>query len=171
MLKGEVTQVDGPVRLEPVRMPLPEHQKVSLRRFDLGDLQTHGEWLVARLREVYSYLPPKEIAGWIRGILESNEHMFLRNENSVGCAQLTRTQFALKPSVRVNFVLARDFGNGAHVAEAALFYHEFKRWADNVGAGEIVLGILNDISREDIRKIIGARIFSREEWFAKLGEK
>ena len=142
-------------------------QVPSIRRFDLGDLSTHGHWLVPRLTQALN-LPEQRIGGWLRCLIDNKEFCFRVQEHSVGCAEVQLVNgLADKPVVRERFVYAEDIDNKAHVAEAAEFYDEFKRWASSLGAEVLIVQEQSDVPDEMIRQKLG-RIFIREQRFARL---
>ena len=106
----------------------------AIRRFDLADLPQAGPWLMPRLVTALE-LPEQRVAGWLRSMIDTNEHLFLWQPHSVALAELQRANgLADKPIVRERFVLAENPDDITHVKEAAAFYDEFKRWAKNIGA-------------------------------------
>jgi hypothetical protein len=139
----------------------------AIRRFELGDLSSHGGWLIPRLVTALE-LPEQRLAGWLRGMIDTNEHLFLRQEHSVALAELQRANgLADKPIVRERFVLAQDVENPEHIKEAADFYDEFKRWARNLGAEIIIVEELSNVPHDTIKEKLG-RIFARQQQFARV---
>ena len=83
-----------------------------MRRFSTADLNEHGGWILQRMLQVYPHLHEHTIAGYLRSMVDSNEHLFLNQPNSVALVQLDRG-FTLEPEsvVRERYVLARDPDN------------------------------------------------------------
>src|ERR1700730_17312930 len=100
-------------------MSLAEIQRVgvelpAIRRFDLADLSRHGAWLVPRLTAALD-LPEQRLAGWLRGMIDSSDFLFLTREHSVALAEMQRANgLADKPIVRERFVLVEDVENKDH---------------------------------------------------------
>jgi len=145
----------------------PGIEAPAIRRFDLGDLSRHGAWLVPRLVTALE-LPEQRLGAWLRGMIDTNEHLFLTQEHSVALAEMQRANgLADKPIVRERFVLVEDIDNKDHVAEAAGFYDEFKRWAKNLGAEIIIVEELTNVPHDTIKEKLG-RIFTRQQQFARV---
>ena len=139
----------------------------AIRRFDLADLSRHGAWLVPRLVTALE-LPEQRLGAWLRGMIDSNEYLFLQQEHSVALAEMQRVNgLADKPVVRERFVLAQDPDNAEHVKEASAFYDEFKRWAKSMNAEIILVEELTNVPHDMIKDKLG-RIFSRQQQFARV---
>ncbi len=139
----------------------------AIRRFSLADLSSHGPWLVPRLVTALE-LPEQRIAGWLRGMLDSNEFLFLYQPHSVALAEMQRANgLADKPIVRERFVLAENPDDITHVREAAGFYDEFKRWAKNLGAEIVIVEEFSNVPHDAIKEKLG-RIFTRTQQFARV---
>jgi hypothetical protein len=152
-------------------MPVAAVQRVGIERpaisrFELGDLSRHGGWLIPRLVTALE-LPEQRLGGWLRSMIDTNEHLFLTQEHSVALAEMQRANgLADKPIVRERFVLAEDVENPEHIAEAAGFYDEFRRWAKNLGAEIILVEELSNVPHEMIKEKLG-RIFTRQQQFTR----
>lgn len=157
-----VAPVDKALPAQPKRDILP------LRRFELADLSRHGGWLMTRLLAAYPHLTPRELQGWLRGLIYSPEYLFLYQDNSVGLAQVIRN-FTLtpKPVIQERFVFVEDKDNAEHVAQAAEFYAEFERWAKNQSVDTIMVEELTDVPHEAIREKLG-RLYTRQQIFARV---
>lgn len=153
-------------------MSLAEIQRVgielpAIRRFDLADLSRHGAWLVPRLTAALD-LPEQRLGGWLRGMIDSSDFLFLTQEHSAALAEMQRVNgLADKPIVRERFVLVEDIENKDHIKEAASFYTEFHRWAKNLGAEIILVEELSNVPHEMIKEKLG-RIYTRQQQFARL---
>ena len=139
----------------------------AIRRFELGDLSRHGGWLIPRLVTALE-LPEQRLGGWLRSMIDNNEHLFLTQDHSVALAEMQRANgLADKPIVRERFVLAENPDDVEHVKEAAGFYDEFHRWAKNLGAEIILVEELTNVPHDMIKEKLG-RIFSRQQQFARV---
>jgi hypothetical protein len=142
-------------------------ERPAISRFELGDLPKHGAWLVPRLVAALE-LPEQRLGGWLRSLIDSNEHLFLVQEHSVALAEMQRANgLADKPIIKERFVFAEDRENAAHVKEAAEFYDNFKRWAKDLGAEVIIVQELSDVPADMIKDKLG-RIFNRTQQFARV---
>ena len=139
-----------------------------MRRFSTADLNEHGAWLLARMLKVYPHLHERTIAGYLRSMVESNEHLFLYQPNSVALVQLERG-FTLEPEsvVRERYVLARDPANVEHVKKAAQFYGHIREWARHLGVKIVVLGDMSDVPLDMIQKTLG-KPFDKRLTFVRL---
>ena len=150
-----------------VALERPGIERPAISRFELGDLPRHGGWLIPRLVAALE-LPEQRLAGWLRSLIESNEHLFLAQEHSVALAEMQRANgLADKPIVKERFVFAEDRENAVHVKEAADFYDNFRRWAKDLGAEVIVVQELSDVPADMIKEKLG-RIFQRQQQFARV---
>lgn len=146
-----------------------KHQDVpppagNMRRFQLPDLDRHGRWLVERLSKAYPHRTERELMGWLRGLLYSNEFMFLYQDHAVALAVMTRAHpLEQKPIVQEMFVFAKE----GHDREAVAFYGEFVRWAKNMGVETIIVEAMSDVSHDAIKEKMG-RLFTRQVVFARL---
>jgi hypothetical protein len=139
----------------------------AISRFTLADLPRHGGWLIPKLVAALE-LPEQRLGGWLRCLIDDNEHLFLVQEHSVALAALQNANgLADKPLVHERFVLVEDVDNPEHVKEAAEFYTYFKRWAKNLGAEIIIVEELSNVPHEMIKEKLG-RIFTRQQQFARL---
>ena len=142
-------------------------ERPAISRFELADLPRHGGWLIPRLVAALE-LPEQRLAGWLRSLIESNEHLFLVQENSVALAEMQRANgLADKPLVRERFVLIEDIEDEDQQKEAAAFYDEFRRWGKNLGAEIILVQELTNVPADMIKEKLG-RIFSRQQQFARV---
>ena len=134
------------------------------RRFQLPDLDRHGGWLIERLVRAFPHRNERELVGWLRGIVYSNEYLFLYREHAVALAVMTRLHaLEAAPHLREIFVLAQT---GFEV-EAAAFYDDFARWATNQGVKVLVIEELTDVPHETIRERVG-RVFEKTVKFARM---
>jgi hypothetical protein len=144
----------------------------AFRRFALPDVPTMGAWLLWRLKERYPHVQEKNVAGWLRGAIEGNETLFIRSERACAMAQVKYHELNPQPYVEEVFVLTmgrESDGNieDAHREEAAYAYLEFKRWAEAMGASEIIVDRCSDVAREHMQEMLG-KLYMRETVFAKV---
>lgn len=122
------------------------------RRFNLPDMNDMGVWITGRLRERYAHLNDKNIFGWLRGLSASSEDLFIRTDHAVLMAQIVHETISPAPIVYERFVLV----NGPeHDAEALSLYDDLYRWAQSLGAKEIVVGEFSDVKRPQIMSRLG----------------
>jgi hypothetical protein len=71
---------------EAVGSPVPTAPKWSIdfpvTRFQLADLPTWGAWLIPKLQEQWPEIAGQNFASMMRNWMGSNEHLFVRTENS-----------------------------------------------------------------------------------------
>ena len=147
---------------------LPPQSAPIVRRLELADLSRHGGWLMKRLQAAFPHLTDREMNGWLRGIIYVNEFCFLYQENSVGLAQvISNSTLTPEPVMYERFVFCEDKDNPEHVAQAAVFYEEFGRFAKNKGIKTIIVEELTDVSHDLIKDKLG-RLFTRQQVFARV---
>ncbi len=137
---------------------------VEIRRFQLPDLFKHGPWIVKRLLQAYPHKTKEQLEGWLRGIIQHNEFLFLYMDHAVALGTFMREDpLAEKPHFQELFVLAED----GHQEEAAAFYDEFVRWSRNLGIAVMVVEVVSDVPHDLIKARTG-RIFQRQIQFVRL---
>ena len=137
--------------------------KPSLRRFALPDIDTHGGFLLTRLKTAYTHLNDRFILGWIRTLLYDNANLFLYQDHSVALFQLTNIySLAPKPEIIERFVFCQE----GFQKEGGAFYAEVKQWAKSQGVEKIWVEEQSDVPAEVIKENIG-RIFTRQQQFAR----
>ena len=139
----------------------------TIRRFYEADLCKHT-WIMARLMERYPQQNERALATFLRGLLASNEHLFLYNDHGCALAQMVRT-FTLEaePVVQERFVWCEDPNNVLQTTAAAEFYAEFERWAKSLGASKLIVEEWTDVPHDRIREKIG-RLFTQQMIFARV---
>ena len=136
----------------------------TLRRFALPDLDTHGAFLLERLKTAYTHLNDRFILGWIRTLLYDNANLFLYQDHSVALFQVTNIySLAPKPEIIERFVFCQE----GFQKEGANFYEEVARWAKPQGIEKIWVEEMSDVPHEMVKEKIG-RVFSREQRFARV---
>jgi hypothetical protein len=141
---------------------------LNIRRFSEADLSQHGGWIMRRLMERYPHHNERAIANFLRGLLASNEHLFLYNDHAVALAQVVRT-FSLEatPIVQERFVWAEDPDNVLHINSAAAFYDWIANWAKSMDIDKIVVEEMTDVPHEKIKEKLG-RLFTAPLTFARI---
>ena len=135
-----------------------------IRRFGAADLSKHGGWILRRLTAAYPTKGEQNIAGWLRGTIDSNDSLFLYMDHGVALFQLTTTDILVgKPVVYERFVFAEE----GYAKEAAALYTEAERWAKSMGVEQIIVEKMTDIDHELIKTKLG-RLFTRQEIFARV---
>lgn len=142
--------------------------EVPVRRFQTADLSTHAKWVLPRLLQAFPHLSEQQAAGWLRGVCDSNEHLFLRLPRAVGLAQVLGDH-TLAPRQRVveRFVWCENPADKEQVAAAALLYDEFARWGKKLGCEVLIVEEMTDVPHDAIKAQLG-RVYTRQEQFARL---
>ena len=153
-----------PVVTEPPKPTIPP--PVDVVRFGMADLQPLGNWLMERLRDAFPHLNERMLFGWLRGVIDSNEYLFVRSPRAVALATVVYRPLSAHPVVEEVFVLAMS---EADIPEAAQMYPRFRQWAESIGAGEIVIERLTDVPHEMIR--LDRRLLQRQEIFVRLPQQ
>ncbi len=136
-----------------------------VRRFQLADLNQHGGWILSRLKKVYPHLTDQVIFGWLRGLIYTNEFLFLQSDHGIALFQLDKAHtLSPRPVVREQFVLAQE----GYQEEAGIFYEEAERWAISLGADTILVEVISDVPPAEIKKRL-KRVFERPQKYAKVG--
>jgi hypothetical protein len=136
----------------------------TLRRFALPDIDTHGAFLLTRLKQSYQHLNDRFILGWIRTLLYDNANLFLYQDHSVALFQLTNIySLAPKPEIIERFVFCKE----GFQKEAGAFYAEVAQWAKSLSVEKIWVEEMSDCPHEIIKENIG-RIFARQQQFARV---
>ena len=147
---------------------IPAEQAV-VRRFELADLNLHGEWLLPRLRRTYQHLNDRAAASWLRSILYNNEWLFLCQPHGVSLSQVLYSEaLSPKPIVRERFTWVESPELVEQTSDAQWFYAEIQRWARSLGADPIILDETSDVPPELVRERLG-RVFERKQLFARIG--
>ena len=145
-----------------------ERAPASTRRFELADLSQHGAWLLKRFAAKFPDMTDNTIAGYLQGLLYSNEHLFLYQDNAVGLAQLVYS--AGIRSVKVvqeRFVWIQDRNNKEWCENAADFYLEFRQWGKLQGAERIIACEDTDVPKSRIEARLG-RLFDTKVSHARV---
>lgn len=138
--------------------------QAPMRRFEIADLNRHGGWIMERLQKVRPSLSAIQLNAWLKGVIYSNEFLFLYQEHGCALAQTVREEtLENKPVIRERFVFAEE----GHAESAAEFYSEFLQWAKNQGVTTIIVEEMTDVPHDLIKEKLG-RLFERKQVFARL---
>jgi hypothetical protein len=138
-----------------------------VRRFDLADLTEH-RWIVPRLLEAYPRTNERMLVGWLKGLVYSNEHLFLYLPHAVALAQVLRNvSLENTPFVQERFVWVEDKDDREQVRRAAGFYDEFNRWARQQGCEVMFVEESSDVPHEMVREKLG-RVFTQQRQFVRM---
>ena len=122
---------------------------------------------ILRVRELQSWTAPMPVPqspAWLKGVIYSNEYLFLYQEHGCACAQTVREEtLGGVPVVRERFVFAED----GFQAEAASFYGEFLQWAKNQQITTMIVEEMTDVPHDLIKERLG-RLFERKQIFARI---
>lgn len=150
-------------------MNAPANIAPVVRRFQVPDLDTHGAWMLPRLQATFKHLNDRALVGFLRGLINSNEYLFLFEPDSVGLAQVVRSHsLQPKPVVWERFVWARVPDNAEMQAKAAFMYDHFRQWARSMHCENIIVQELSDVPIEMVRAHMG-RIFTRQQQYVRIG--
>jgi hypothetical protein len=166
---------------------------IRMRRVTRGDLMDKGVWLCKRIKENWPHLQDRQMMGWLMTCCDSNEYLFIRTDKAFLLAQMYREFVEPYPWVKELFVLAElDYGNyqkdsdgeayqnqenARAIHQAATLYEDLLRWAQTIGANEIIVDKFTDVPMEDkddpknrdtIRKRVNQRLFKAEELFFRI---
>ena len=152
------------VQNQPIDAGALNESQYIVRRFELGDLSKHGGWIVDRLLKAYPHRSQRDLMGWLRGILHSNDYLFLYQEHGCALATTARVHPLLpKPHVQEIFVFAEP----GHENSAAAFYENFARWAKHHDIDTVVVQEMSDVPHELVKEKLG-RVFTKQITFARL---
>jgi hypothetical protein len=156
--RGFIDVTDVPATAPPapvVEIPKPTvPPPVDIRRFGPADMQQFGNWLIARLRVRYAHINDRMLFGWLTGIINSNEYLFLMTPNAVGLAMLSNPPLDAHPIVTEVFVLSMHENT---ISEAAHLYGRFREWAESMGASQIIVGRMSDVPLDLIESGLGRK--------------
>src|SRR6266436_8828372 len=84
-------------------------ERAAIRRFSTADLSQHGHWIMERLTQMLPGVDEHWLAGWLRGMIYDNGHLFLYQEHAVCLAQVVMLP-SIKPTkvVQERFVWIED---------------------------------------------------------------
>ena len=161
-----MTHVEN-LRVEKALPALPTRDIAPLRRFELADFNRHS-WIVKRLQKANPEISEQYAAGWLRGLIYSNDFCFRYQDHAVGLANLVRSH-ALQTRAMVveKFVFAEDPQNPKHIEAAAQMYDQFVSWAKSLDADRIIVEQLTDVPHDLIKERLG-RMMEVKQWVARV---
>lgn len=141
----------------------------AIRRFERPDLSRHGAWMLPRLLATYPHLDERSVASWLQNVINNNECLFLFQKNAVALAQaVASNSLAPEPVIWERFVWVEDPKDKDQIAAATGFYDYIRIWAKHQGAKVLVVEELSDVPHEMIKDVLDKRLFSRQQWFARI---
>ena len=144
------------------------HEPAFVRRFELADLSEHGPWLMKRFTVIFPELTEQWIAGYLRGVLYSNEHMFLYQDHAVALAQLVHSPgIKTVKIVQERFVFVENKDDKEQLECAADFYSHMKAWAKRQDAERIIVCENTDVPKTLIEQRLG-RLFDTKISHARV---
>lgn len=143
---------------------------ITSRNFVLPDWTDTRNWLLPRLQVKWPHLQAVQVDGWVRSIIDSREFMFIRTQSAVACAQVTRDTLSPVPEALEKFVIAKDRENKDHIAECLHLYGDLVRWAQNIGARDMIVEQFTDVPHKELADCLG-RLFTRETVFVRVAGK
>lgn len=164
-----------------------------MRRVARHDLMDKGPWLCKRLKEHWPHMQDRQILGWLQTCCDSNEYLFIRMDKAFLLAQMHREFIEPYPWVKELFCLAetdnskypegsdnenykKDQNDRAR-HQALLLYEDLLRWAQSIGANEIIVDKFTDVplgekndkdNPKTIRGRIKQRMFEGREIFFRI---
>lgn len=146
----------------------PTHALVILRRFSTADLSQHGGWILKRLALVFPDCTENFIAGWMRGLIDNNENLFLYQPHAVALAQIVNLP-GIRPGkmVQERFVWIEDKNDKDQAELAADFYDAIAEWARGMSAERVIVCENTDVPKSKIEERLG-RLFDTKVTHARL---
>ncbi len=144
------------------------HVPVIIRRFSTADLSQHGGWILKRLQPMFADCSEQWIAGWMRGLIGNNEHLFLYQPHAVALFQAINSP-GLRPAkmVQERFVWVEDKSDSEQIESAADFYDYVADWGRGLRAERIIACESTDVPKPKIEERLG-RLFNTTISHARL---
>lgn len=135
-------------------------ERAAVRRFMPADLTTHGPWIMKRLVQKFPEADEHWLAGWLRGNIYDNGHLFLYQPNAVLLAQVAHLP-SIKPIrvVQEQFCWVADKNDKDQLLAAADFYEDMALWARGLTINQMFVCEDTDVPKAEIEKRVG-RIFN-----------
>jgi hypothetical protein len=151
--------------LKPVAPPPVLHAEV--RRFELPDMEAH-RWFLPRFLREYPHLNERSAIGFLRGILYSNEFLFLYQEHGVALAQAMGSGgLEPEPIVWERFVWVENPADVSQQQAASLFYPRIAKWAKTMGVKVVHLENKTDVHHDLIKAQVG-RVYETSQKYARV---
>ena len=139
-----------------------------VRRFELADLSRHGPWLMKRFALAFPEVPERTIAGYLRGLIESAEYMFLYQDHAVALAQLIHLPgFKVTSVVQERFVWVEDKNSKDQLEAAADMYDHMHEFAKRRAAERMFVCENTDVPKPLIEQRLG-RLFDTKVTHARV---
>jgi len=124
----------------------------TARRFSMADLTKYGNHLIEKLKDSFPHVHEKMLAGWLNGLNQSNQNLFIINDYAVALCRVYQEELCPDSVVKEIFVYALP---DASLEDASTIYVDIQNWAKRLGAGYMILETHTDIPRAMIEKICG----------------
>ncbi len=119
-------------------------------------MDRHAKWFMPRFLSEFPHLNERSAIGFLRGIIYSNEFLFLCQEHSVALAQLMLSGgLGPDPIVWERFVWVEDPTDASQLQAAAFFYPRIVKWAKSMGCSVVHVEERTDVPHELIRGQVG----------------
>jgi hypothetical protein len=154
-----------PPELKPVAPPPVVFAEV--RRFELPDLDAHGKWFLPRFLKEFPHLNERSAIGFLRGIIYSNEFLFLFQEKGVALAQAMQSGgLDGEPIVWERFVWVENPADASQQQAAAFFYGRIAKWAKGMGVTKVHVEENTDVPHDMIKAQCG-RIYETQQKYIR----
>jgi hypothetical protein len=146
----------------------PLREIAQMRRFEIADLTTHGPWLLKRFAIMFPGMSEQNIAGYLRGLIYGNEHIFWYQPHAVALAEFIHAPgLKMTRLVQERFVWCENKDDKDQLENAADFYIHMKRWAKSKDAERMIVCENSDVPKPLIEARLG-RLFDTKITFARL---
>ena len=151
--------------LKPVAPPAVVFSEV--RRFELPDLDRHGAWFLPRFLKEFPHLNERSAIGFLRGIIYSNEFLFLFQEKGIALFQsIGAGGLDAEPIIWERFVWVEDPTSASQQQAAAFFYTRVRKWAEGLGVTKVHVEEHTDVPHELIKTQVG-RVYETAQKFIR----
>jgi hypothetical protein len=151
--------------LKPIAPPPVVYAEV--RRFELPDLDTHARWFMPRFLKEYPHLNERSAIGFLRGIVYSNEFLFLFQEKGVALAQAMGSGgLEAEPIVWERFVWVENPADAGQQQAASFFYDRIVKWAKAMGVSKVHVEEHSDCTHDQIKARVG-RVFETQQKYIR----
>jgi hypothetical protein len=148
--------------------PAPVLLPAEVRRFELPDIDQHGRWFLPRFLKEFPHLNERSAIGFLRGILYSNEFLFLFQEKAVALFQAVGSGgLEAEGIIWERFVWLEDPTSVEQQRAAASFYARALKWAHSAGIDVVHVECKTDVPRELIKSAAG-RVFETAQAFLRV---
>lgn len=149
-------------------LSIEERPIAQMRRFEIADLTTHGPWLMKRLSAALPDMSEQQIAGYLRGLIYSNEHLFWYQPDAVALAEFVHAPgLYLTRVVQERFVWCKNKDSKEQLENAADFYIHMRQWAKSKEAVRIIVCENSDVPKSMIEARLG-RLFDTKIMHARI---